>query len=272
MAKPDVDEPRIRFKIAGIIAICVRETKKAFDVGVVKSTEYTDGVIPGHEFSMVIEKEGAPNPIVSYNSATIPEELSLKVNGQPTSAGIEFFTPGIFKRSRRHSNNHFRWALDVGNGELHSGPVDIKSAALRSVLRVSGIESAIFYTDNLSKKPLKIKVNSMPQDLGVIAGEIEALIPLSQGGADFNDGIQPTRHLDPESGVTYNITIEQVCSTVNKCSMADAEKVYRELFRTNNGREIDIIGMDHRHTKKVNPEIGCVGVNFSGNDRLPPAG
>jgi hypothetical protein len=270
MAKPNVEEPRIRFKIAGIIALCVSENKRRFDVGVVRAIG-SNGV-PGHDFSMVIKKHGDPTPIVSYDSATIPKQLFLQMNvsGQPSSVGIELYAPEIFNRKRPRENNHFRWALDIGNGELHSGPVNIFSAAIRSVLHVTGIESAMFYTDNLSKRELEIKDKHGPRKLGSIAGTIEALIPLPPGGAKFFDGNGGAPHLlNPEEDVTYDITIQQVCSSIETCSEADAEEVYRGLFRTGiSGQEIDIIGMAG---KDVTPEIGCVGLNFSANTGIPPA-
>jgi hypothetical protein len=269
MAKPDVEEPRIRFKIAGIIALCVSENKKEFDVGVVR-TIASPGDIPGHDFSMVIKKHGDRTPIVRYDSNNpIPKRLSLEVKGQPRSSGIELYAPEIFDRQRRRENNHFRWALDVGNGELHSGSVIIDGRALRSVLHVTGIQTAIFYTDTLSTKPLKIEDNQVPRELGSIAGTIEALIPLHQGGAEFSDGTggRPIR-LIYEEDVTYDIIIRQVCSSGMACSMADPKEVFKGLF---SGGQISIIGMDHKHKKRVTPEIGCVGLNFSANAGIPPA-
>ncbi len=271
MSKPPIDEPRIRFSIAGIIALCVSENKREFDVGVVR-TIASSGDIPGHVISMEIKKDGAPTPI-RYDRNNIPKQSFLRVIGQPPSVGIQFHAPGNFDRNLRVENHHFKWTLDVGNGELHSGVVTINPAAIRSVLHVSGVESAIFYTDNLSRKKLKIKDRpGGPREFGFIAGTIEALIPLPRDGAEFfegNGGAQYT--LRYEKDVTYDITIKQTCSTVKDCSEVNAEEVYRDLFRTGiPGKEINIIGMDHKRTKKtVTPEIGCVGVNFSANGKLP---
>jgi hypothetical protein len=269
--KPHIDEPRIRFSIAGIIALCVSENKKEFDVGVVR-TIASPGDIPGHDISVEIKKDGTPTPIVRYDRTNIPKQPYLRVIGQPPSVGIRFFAPGDFDRNLRDANHHFKWTLDVGNGELHSGVVTINPAAIRSVLHVSGVESAIFYTDNLSSKKLKIKDKHGPREFGFIAGTIEALIPLPRDGAEFFEGNGGAQFpLSYEKDVTYDITIKQTCSTIEDCSEVNAENVYKDLFRTGiPGKEIDIIGIDHKRAKKrLTPEIGCVGVNFSANGKLP---
>src|SRR5262249_28012373 len=144
--------------------------------------------------------------------------------------------------------------------------------AIRSVLRVSEIESAIFFTDSLSTKSLKIKDKLGPRDLGSIAGSIEALTPLPPTGAVLIVGIN-SYPLVSEPNVTYDITIKQVCSTENACSKADITSVYKGLFTTGTaGEEIDIIGVEHREHDESTPEIGCVGLNFSANNEIPPAG
>jgi hypothetical protein len=156
---------------------------------------------------------------------------------------------------------------------MHSRAVNINPQAIRSVLHVSGIQRAIFYTDYLSRKKLKIKDRQGPREFGFIAGTIEALIPLPRDGAVFSEGNGGAQYsLSYEKDVTYDITIEQTCKTVKDCSdVNNAEQIYKDLFRTGIPEtEIDIIGIDHKRAKKkLTPEIGCVGVNFSANGKLP---
>jgi hypothetical protein len=274
MPKPDIGKPCIRFRIEGIIAICAGERKKSFDVGVVRTVGgggNAAGEIPGHAISITVRKNGRPFEIPDLNNSNLPKALSLIVVDQPSSGGIEFYTPTIFNRNHRREDYHFKWALDMGNGELHSNSVAIKKEALRSVLHVRGIESAIFYTDNLSEKPLKIRDGLGERNLGSIAGAIEALTPLSQGGAVFIVGANSYR-LVYERNVIYDIAIKQVCSKNKDCSLADVESIYKKLFRTRSGEEIDICGVEpDRESPDSTPEIGCVGLNFSANTELPPA-
>jgi hypothetical protein len=283
MAIPEVKGPRIRFQIDGIIALCVHENRNRFDVGVVRTTK-GNGDIPGHNFSMTIIKNGGEKSLVEYDSGNIPRELFLKVIDQSPSVGIELYTPGLFMRKIRNDNNHFKWALDIGNGELHSGPVDIHHRAIRSVLRVTGVESALFYTSILSSDQLEVKINHDKRKIGYIAGSIEALIPLPQGGAVFSAGHGgKTIHLDPKEDAAYDVIIRQVCSSDETCSKADVTEIFRDLFSIrNHGAKIEIIGLPHTHTQvsndeglqdtilhSLNPEVGCLGVNFSGNNDLP---
>ncbi|MBO0725338.1 MAG: hypothetical protein J2P52_07040 [Blastocatellia bacterium] len=247
-------------------------------------TTKDNGDIPGHNFSMTIKKNGDEKSIVEYDSRNIPRELFLKVIDQSSSVGIELYTPELFTRKIRNDNNHFKWTLDIGSGELHSGPVDINHRALRSVLRVTGVESALFYTDKLSSDQLEVKIRHDERKIGYIAGSIEALIPLPQGGAVFSAGHGgKTIRLDPKEDVTYDVIIRQVCESDEACSKADVKEIFRDLFSIRKpGEEIEIIGLPHMRTQSsnaedlqggispmFNAEVGCVGVNFSANNELP---
>lgn len=277
MAIPDIKGPRIRVSINGVIALCVNENRKHFDVGVIR-TLTGNGDIPGHDFSMAINRNGDEKSIVTYDCGNIPRELSLNFIDQPPSVGIELYAPGLFSRNVRNDNNHFKWALDIGNGELHSGPADINRNALRSILRVTGVESALFYTDRLSPDQLEVKINQDKRQFGYIAGVVEALIPLPPKGAIFSEGdIGRTFHLDPEEGEEYNIVIQQVCSSDEACSKANVVEIFRDLFSISEAcAQIEIIGLPHSHTQssrdpiaqitdELTVEVGCLGTNFSQN-------
>ncbi|HEY6404097.1 MAG TPA: hypothetical protein VI479_21940 [Blastocatellia bacterium] len=298
MAIPIVEEPHINFKIDGIIALCVNEGRRRFDVGVVRTAK-GHGDIPGHGFSMVINKRGDEEPLAQFNSKDIPKELSLKIIDQRPSVGIELYTPELFNRQNREMNNHFKWTLDIGNGELHSGPVRIHRRALRSVLRVTGVETAIFFTGTLSSDQLLVKINHDKREIGYVAGAIEALIPIPKKGAVFSPGRgREPIHLKYGKDVIYDIIYEQVCRSHSDCSQADAGRIFQDLFSVDKHgfldlfsddkhcEEIEIIGLPHTRARaqtesidteslqnpiipKINIEIGCIGVNFSANNELP---
>ncbi len=279
MPKPTINKPYIEFQLEGVIALCLRADH--FDVGIIKdATGAGSGTIPDHDFLIEVRKKGEKDPLRRYHNGSLPKRFSLDLHqtlqGQSSTPRLRLFRPSAFNRKIGSNDvNHFNWFVDLEGAELNGAPksVTINPKALRSVLRVSGIEDGDAFADKVTDESLLIKDKGTPKTLGRVAGALKVLIPLPAGGATFKAGSEDQLPLPWEKNIIYEIKVEQICQK-NACRLSNVTHIYKELFDVNKPDDqkilfIDALDKSGNPSILLNPEVGCIGTNLSVSTELP---
>jgi hypothetical protein len=265
MSLPQMNEPHIKFVITGAIAMCVAAGRKQFDIGIMKG-DGSDGRLTNHVLKMEVSKDGSGGQSIrAYTHASLQKEVFLAPRQPISGPGIELFGAPTVDRSKIQTTPDFAWALDMENHEMHNGQVTINAQALRSVLRVSGIMRAIFYTQTRRGECLEIRNNGVTRDFGRVAAQIEALLAIPEGGLTITNG-SDVNTLERTMGVNYKVIISHLCPP-NTCDPL-LESAYDRLYDSNgpNGKTY-LVRMVN--TLETDVQSGCPSVNFGKSASLP---
>lgn len=291
----------IVFHFEGIVALCVKEGRDRFDAAIVRDTESDDGEIDDHDHSIEIVKwregEKEDTDIPTFNRGRQAHLLHLELNRESGSSrqGIQL----VKEDTGRAVAFNFSWVADCN--ELKQGePAHPCGAALRTVLRVTGIELGWFLTGSIGSTPLSMfepNGNSLP--LYGVAASVKAFMELPCNGAwlkKFNaqGKLEDSWSLLCEEGVSYEIFVRNVCED-DSCSV-DTTSIYNNLIKCNHNGDPPIqFSMEPRPGSNSASQlmnltnsalldltmtwemmsggpIICPSMNFSESDELPLPG
>jgi hypothetical protein len=287
MPVPNILGPHIEFNFEGIVVFCAAQGRTHFDAGIVKALK-SDDEIPEHVHSIELTKFKGGERVRSssipapFNLANPARLLRLEIGsqaqarkGRQSTSGIQLFRPtggsGAFDRESAFSR--FDWVLDIER-ELHGGEVKMNNKALRTVLRVEGINQGVFYTGRISDAPVFTEDETgKPGEIFREAEVVVAKIALPASGArlqklnEKTGAYEEVYELKHEEDVTYRIDFKNVCVREDHCG--DVSRFYNDVTQgtlTGNRRV--------RFVRPQSPllttfESQCPACGFGIKDRFP---
>lgn len=282
----------IQFHFEGIVALCVSDTaasgelKTTFDAGIIRSlTAVDDGEIPFHDYSIEVKKwragrlvreDGFPVRYSSLSGQEAPKLLYLELNSPPLGA-----SPGIRLLARGGANDSedFKWVVDVEKRMHNGNRVNIVREALRTVLRVSGVNDATFFAKVVNKVEVPIeddRGDPLPSLPGA-AESVGAIVSLPEGGAQLFK-IKPDGNREwvctftPEANVTYEFTMKNSCE-VEDCSTLPITDFYNNLIGPPVSGAVRKVRFKRRQRnlaiESLTGSVPCDAVNFGVSTSLP---
>ncbi len=246
MSVPTIPPPRVIVDVEGLVALCVSDGRKNFDVGIIKGIK-GDDEIPSHIHSIEIKKfEGSreikepPFP-VRFDKSHPAKLLRLEMK-EVGGTGIKLFHQQrpITEENRFDASKDFDLVVDVERSVNNNRSVGIDQRALRTVLRVVGLANAQFHTSSDSSEPLFIEdENGNPKDRSFGGAlSVEGAMPLSAAASfqKYDEGsgqYVEVCSLVPAAGITYRILVKNDCGS--NCSSDDITGFYNDLFAANAG-------------------------------------
>jgi hypothetical protein len=250
------------FRFEGIVALCVKRGEYQFDAAIVKNTRNETGEIDDHAHSIEIVKwkdrkkqESDDLPVFDYrNPARL---LRLDLHREPGSSspsspsGIQFFPLEEDDQPESARDNGFDrtiaflfdWVIDAK--ERRSDTVQVNEKALRTRLRVTGIDLGLFIPGAIRATPASLIIPSSSRFWGS-AESLNAIIPLPNNGATLrkinaHDVIERDWPLPYEDKVCYEIIVKNTCEK-EICSV-DTTEIYDDLTKSdrNGKREIEFL-------------------------------
>jgi hypothetical protein len=294
MPIPEIPEPRIALLFDGIVAVNIADKQRRVAAGIIKGVN-SNAEVTAHKHSIEIRKlkngqEAPPDgsfPKI-FNLQNPARVLQLNIgNGAATGSkprakkGLRLFRPSITTSSfdRQDAFSNFNWVIDVEK-EMHGAKVKLNNKALRSVLRVDGIEQGTFFIESICEGPIFTEdEQSQQQQLLGGAKSVKALLPLPASGAklmkldDQSNQLVEVCTLKSEAGVTYEVSVKNLCiGGPGACPGVDVTGFYNDLVAgamTGKRRVRFIPRPPLQPAMATTPETQCTIINFSMTEELP---
>jgi len=259
----DHPTPKIKVIFQGFVITRIKKGNAVAEIGALNSSKCHSPKIT----VLRLTTQGALR-VVENLVFDINQNIELRVEKEGQTR-IDTYTKGAEQFDRNSADNDpndFRWFINL-DSDLHKE--EEFTIAPNKLIPIFRMNDALFYTESLTRGPLKIKrKDKAPQLFGKAAESIAALVNLDNNSrAVLRNGINDLITIDgAEAGTRYTIIFN--CECHESVQESDFPLIYELLQLADNKdkqREIDFIGEPLNLVPGNRPEVPCFGGNLTNN-------